>query len=377
MLKNLCLVCVITLLISACKGNELVPVKQVVRPVKTMIIGLADVDGIRSFPGVVDASQKADISFRVSGKVRKLLVKEGDEVIKGQVLAELDPADYKIIVNDKQAGFNRAKADYNRAKKLVVKGHISRMDYDRLEADFKSKRAELATAKKDLSYTVLKAPFTGEIAKRYVDNFEEVLAKINIFTLTDNSTLEVKLNVPENIMLRVRSDRVEKNRGKIPVWASFESLPDKKFPLTFKEAARKADAKTQTFEVKYTMASPQGVNVLPGMTATVTADLSRHMTNTPEQIHYLPISAVTGDARLESRIWLVDEKTMTVHAKAVKLGTLTGNQVVVLEGIEGGERIVIAGAGYMAENMKVRLMEQPEQAQPRPEDVKLSTGLKS
>ena len=376
MLKNIFLVCVITLL-SACKGNEALPVKQVIRPVKTMIVGLADVAGIRSFPGKVDASQKADIAFRVPGKLQKLLVKEGDEVVKGQVLAKLDPADYKIIVNDKQAGYNRARADYDRAKQLVAKGHISRMDYDRLEADFKSKRAELAAALKDLNYTVLKAPFAGEIAKRYVDNFEEVLAKINIFTLTDNSSLEVKINVPENIMLRVRSGKVENHRGKIPVWAAFESLPDKKFPLVFKEASRKADVKTQTFEVKFSMPSPQGVNVLPGMTANVTADLSHHMANAPEQIHYLPISAVTGDAKLDSRIWVVDEKTMTVHAKAVKLGTLKGDQVVVVEGIKGGERVVIAGAGYMAENMTVRFMEQPEQARPRPEDVKLSTGFKS
>jgi multidrug efflux pump subunit AcrA (membrane-fusion protein) len=110
------------------------------------------------------------------------------------------------------------------------------------------------------------------------------------------------------------------------------------------------------------------------MTVTVTADLSRELAGANLDVFYLPISAVTGDAKLQSRIWVVDEETMTVTSQPVKLGTMKGNQIEVLEGIKGRERIVIAGAGYMADGMKVLLMEQPEQAEPRTEDVRLSTG---
>ncbi len=373
MRKNKWFLIGILFLLPACQSKDSEPVKEAARPVKTMIIGSAGRGGVRNFPGRVDASVRADLSFRVDGKLAKLPVKEGDDVNRGQVLAELEPTDYQIIVNDKQAGFNRAQADYNRAKKLIGQGHISRMDYDRIEADYKSRLADLNKAKQDLSYTVLKAPFSGTIARRYVQNFEEVVLNEVVFALRDNTLLEVKINVPENIMLRITSNGEEADED-IPVFASFDSVPGKQYPLTFKEISTKADDKTKTFLATYTMPAPKELSVLPGMTATVTADLSKELSSASQHVYYLPISAVTGDAKLGSRIWVVDEDTMRVHPRPVKLGEMKGSTIEVLEGIEGLERIIIAGAGYMADGMKIRFMDQPEQAEPRAEDVQLSIG---
>lgn len=72
---------------------------------------------------------------------------------------------------------------------------------------------------------------------------------------------------------------------------------------------------------------------------------------------------------------MVDEKTMTVHAKSVNLGTMRGSSIEVREGLQGGERVVTAEAAYLAEGMKVSLLTETEQARPRPEDVRLSLGL--
>lgn len=364
-----------SLFLTGCGKQQEKAAEPVVRPVKSIVVAGGETSGIRSFPGVVDASKKADLSFRVGGRVIKLLVREGEKVKQGQVLAELDPKDFQIVVNDKMAAFTRARADYERAKKLVGKGFISKMDYDRLEAEYRSRLADLNKAKQDLSYTVLKAPFDGTIARRTIDNYEEVQASQVIFALRDNSTLEVKINVPENIILRLDKKRLDRIKRAIPVWATFDSAPGKKYPLTFKEAATKADSKTQTFLVTYTMPAPEDLQVLPGMTATVTADLSGRMTGKEEFVRYLPISAVTANAKLQSQVWVVDEKTMTVHAKSVKLGTMRGSSIEVLEGLQGGERVVTAEAAYLAEGMKVSLLTETEQARPRPEDVRLSLGL--
>lgn len=372
MQKNKWVMIGIFLLLAGCQSENQEPVKETARPVKTMIVGSVGSGGIRNFPGSVDTSRRADLSFRVDGRLYKLPVREGDDVAKGQILAKLDPKDFQIVVNDKQASFNRAKADYDRARKLVGKGHISRMDYDRLEADYKSRLADLNRAKQDLGYTVLKAPFAGTVARRYVQNFEEVVLNEIVFALRDNSLLEVKVDVPEIIMLRILSK--EEKDDDIPVFASFDSVPGKRFPLNFKEISTKADPKTKTFLATYTMPAPEGLRVLPGMTATVTADLSKELSDSRQDVYYVPVSAVTGDAKLNSRIWVVDEATMTVHPLPVKLGEMEGNRIKILEGIKGQERVVTAGAGYMADGMAVLLMEQPEQAEPRPEDIRLSTG---
>ncbi len=132
-----------------------------------MVVAAPDAGGVRNFPGRIDANKKADLSFRVAGKLKELLVKEGDLVNKGDVIARLDATDFQITVNDKKSFYTRAFNDYKRGKLLVKYGNISKMDFDRLEANYLSAKAELSLASQQLAYTELKAPFGGTVARRY------------------------------------------------------------------------------------------------------------------------------------------------------------------------------------------------------------------
>ncbi|NOQ78195.1 MAG: efflux RND transporter periplasmic adaptor subunit [Gammaproteobacteria bacterium] len=332
-----------------------------------MVVKAPDAGGVRNFPGRIDANRKAELAFRVSGKVQELLVKEGDLVAEGDVIAKLDPTDFQITVNDKQALFTRASNDYNRGKKLVKDGHISKMDFDKLEANFLSAKAELNLAKQQLAYTELKAPFNGTVARRHIQSFEEIQAKQEIITLNDNDILEVKFDLPENLILRLQRienvDDIEQSKMKhqIPVVAMFQSQQGKEFSLSFKEMSTKADASTQTFSVTYTMPKPEGVIVLPGMTAMVKIDLTKFIDH--ENVFYLPVSAVEADVALQGTVWLVDEKTMQVAPVSVKVGTMQGNRIQVKEGIEAGQRVVIAGVPFLHKGLKVTLMKEAEQAE--------------
>jgi RND family efflux transporter MFP subunit len=360
-----------TLLLLAGCGEEPAPeVRDVTRPVKTLLIEAPESGGVRNFPARIDAGHKAELAFRVQGKVQEVLVKEGERVTEGQELAKLDPKDFQIVVNDRQATFDNAKKNFTRAKGLIEKGHISKMDYDRLEAEFKNARAALESARQDLEYTNLNAPFAGTIAKRHIERFEEVQAKQTVLSLQHVQQLEVKFDVPESIIRGIRVDEAEKQavRDRVSVFATFEDLPGREFPLSFKEIATKADAKTQTFEVTYTMEQLSEARVLPGMTATVTVDLSL-VEDAGITIFTVPVSAVVGDYKLDPRIWTVDMQSMTVKPHAVKVGRMLGDRIVVLEGLESGSRIVTAGTPFLVEGMKVTLMPELEQAEPRPDEA--------
>lgn len=352
---------------SGCGKKKEVEVKEVVRPVKTIIVKSEDIGRVRQFPGVVDASKKADLSFRVAGKIHELLVKEGDRVTKDQVIAKLDPTDFQITVDDKNALFIRTRKDYLRGKKLVKQGHISKMDFDKLEAAFLSARAALNLARQQLSYTELKAPFAGTIAMRYIQNFEEVQAKQNIVSLNDNNVLEIKFNLPENLILNLQKlegvNSIEESKMKynIPVTATFQNQKDKKFPLTYKEMATKADSKTQTFAATYTMPTPENFILLPGMTASVKIDLTSVMVK-KNNTYYLPVSAVVADAKLKGTVWVVDEKTMTVKPVSVEVGIMEGNQIQVTNGLKEGQRVVVAGVPFLYKGLKVNLLKTSEQA---------------
>ncbi len=372
-------VCILlpTLLASGCSKGEEPTAVEGPRPVKTIVVAAPDAGAarMRQFPARIDAMNKAELAFRVPGTIKELPIKEGDRVEPGQLLAALDPTDYEIAVKDAQATFNRASNDFDRAKELVDKGFISRTDFDAKEAEYKNAEAALERAKQDLSYTRLTASFVGTIAKRYVQRFEEVQAKQPVLAIHDASLLEVKIDVPESVILQIRpsgSGRVES--GRIPVTAAFDNWPGRKFDLTLREVATRADPKTQTFEVTFTMPAPKAFQVLPGMTATVTADLRKVATSEP--VVYLPATAVTADESLKPFVWVVDEQTMTVHRKPVKVGRLRGSSIEIEDGLEPGSRVVTAGVGQLVEGMKVRLLPQREEAEPRSDEAPTPSSIK-
>ena len=351
-LSYLTLLLASSFLLAACEK----PVETFVaasRPVKTIIIGGQSSGDTRTFPAEVDAIQKADISFRVSGKIQKILVKEGDEVKKGQILAELDTTDFEITLKDRKASYATAKANFDRARELVAKGAISRVDHDNLRAKYHTAKASLESAEQDLIYTKLKANFDGYIAKRYVENFEEVILSKKIFALEDISSLKIIVDVPENIMIAV-----DKSRERA-LYAKFDTIKNQQFPLKFREATTKADPKTKTFKVTMVMAAAENYNILPGMTGTVYAEMLASESHSGTPIT-LPVSAVISNNKKQATVWIVDEKTMTVNPKSVTAGVLTGNSMRV-DGLNPGDRVVIAGASFLRNDMKVTLLETGEQ----------------
>lgn len=360
---------ILSVAISGCGEPPPSVPKEIVQPVKTVLIDATASSGVRQFPAKIDAGRKAELAFRVPGKVQELLVKEGEQVKRTQVVAKLDPTDFQIIVNDRKATYAKNKKNYDRAKGLVEKGHISKMDYDRLEAEFKNAQAALESAQQDLNYTQLTAPFDGVIARRYIESFEEVQAKQIILDLQDITQLEVKFDVPENLLrgLGARTRQQDPKHEQIPVFVSFSDLPGQTYPLTFREVSTKADERTQTFQVTYTMDQLESATILPGMTANVSVDLSRFVES--GKIHLVPVSAIVGDYKLDPLAWIVDEQSMTVKPQPVKVGRLVGASIEILDGLQAGNRIVTAGTPFLKEGMKVRFMPEIEQADPRPDDL--------
>lgn len=327
--------------------------KETLRPVKYITITAGGTGMIRKFPGVVDAANKAELSFRVSGKLSDILVKEGEFVKAGQVLARLEQTDYKIKLNDKQAGYDKAKADFSRAEKLLPPGYISRSDYDSAKAALGTSAAQLDAARQDLNYTVLKAPFGGRIAKRYVENFEEVGAKQEIMLLHDTSSFVVQIDLPENVL-------IHSTPGTYPhrLYAEFDAIKDRIFPLTVKEVATQADETTQTYAVTLNMPAIQGRTILPGMSVNVTAERRARPSEGDEIKIFLPAHAVMEDR--EGRfVYIVvpdSDNVGVVHKKIVTTGELTEQGIEVMSGLVTGDRVVTAGMSRMTEGKRVRLL---------------------
>lgn len=325
------------------------------RPVKTMVVGEKKTKALRYFPGKVIASKKAILAFQVDGELITLPILEGDQVQEGQLLAAIDPEKYENTVKEMRAKYLRNKANYERAKELI-KGHfISRADYDAWKAAFSVAKANLGTARRDLRNTQLHAPFTGVIAKKYVDNHEFVKAKQPILELNNLTNIDIEIYVPESTMSNIKKGEAENVR------VVFEAAPKKKYKLTFKEISTTADPETQTYRVVLILPSPKDIAILPGMTATVQAAIPDYKSG-GDQYFLIPSSAIFSGNNHKTLVWVVDPKTMTVKRTPVRISRLAGKKIRVLDGISAGQRIVTAGVHFLKDGEKVTLLESLKQA---------------
>ena len=136
--------------------------------------------------------------------------------------------------------------------------------------------------------------------------------------------------------------------------AEFSGAPGRRFPVEIREIAQVADPTTQTFKVRAAMQAPADVTILPGMTATVTADFRR--AGVLGQQLLVPISAVVKKDSGDQIVWLVEGEgdSQKVAKRAVKLGDAAGGDVEIVEGLAAGDRIAIAGASRLRDGMQVR-----------------------
>ncbi len=338
---------VLTPFLTACDSKP--PEKaEIIRPIPAMKIGESQKVSGRKFPGKAKATQEANLAFDVSGKLVERPVDIGSVVKKGDVIARLNPTDFNAKVKSNKAELKKAKQNFERGKELIKKDFISEREYDRLEAAVDVAEANLAIAQKALSDSVIKAPFGGRISNTYVENFQAVLAKKPIVRLLDTSQIEMVVQVPENLISKVSF--IE------DIKVTYDTFPDETLSATIKEISNEASSTTRTYPVTLIMPQHDDIEVLPGMAGTATGTLV--MPGSTEDLEQLvvPIQAVfTPDTEKQDHVWVIDEKSGSVQLRAVQTGQLTQSGIQIVDGLQKGEWVAIAGIHTLREEQKVRI----------------------
>jgi RND family efflux transporter MFP subunit len=350
------------LILTACGKKEEPPTVERIRAIKTYTVKETKAGHIRKFSGVVEAADKSSISFEVSGNVQEVRVNVGDKVTKGQVLAVLDTRTYKLNVEAAEADLGKAKVqladkrkDLDRLQRIAEQdpGAISQAAIDQAEAAYDSarKNVEFATsqlnlAKRDLSKTVLRAPYNGVIAERYVDAFNEVKRGQRLFDTYMEGGLEVAISIPETeiegIYLGLDSE------------IRFPTAPGSIFEGDVTEISSVASV-ANAFPVKVTILEP-GKQIRPGMTAEVTLLLEGKGVGSA---YLIPLMAVVpSDDPKKGFVFVYDPDTSTVKKTPVSGGVgILENDYMVTTGVKGGDIIAVAGVSFLEDGQKVNLMQ--------------------
>ena len=339
-----CIVVIAGLAITGCSKKEEPVKKEVVRPAKIMTIEQAETTKNFKFPGKVQALDRVEISFEVSGKLVEVAIKEGQYVKKGDLIARIDPSDYKNNLVARQARVNQAKAEVDRYANLLDEKVVAKSTYDVKVRNYQVAVSDMKIARKAFNDTRLKASFEGLIGKRFIENYQVVQAKEPIVSLQKISAIEVVVNIPESVM-RKKSEELS-----VEIGAEFANYPGDRFSLTVKEYALEADSQTQTYRVVLTMPMPEGKTILDGMTATVFMKIVYEGENAVA----VPVQSIFYDEKGQAYVWKTSQD-LKITRSPVEVGTLTNEgNIKIKSGLVSGDRIITAGVQNLTEGLKVR-----------------------
>ena len=328
-----------------------------VRPVKMMTIGAHDGRLSLEFPGKVTATRDVELAFEVQGKIIDLPIEDGREASQGDLLARLDPKDYEAARDAAVAHRKAMRSAYVRAKKIFTQGAGSQAEVDKTERDIMVAEQELVKAQKALDDTVLKAPYSGVVASKLAEDFQNVRAKEPILIFQDTTTLEIDVNVPERDFVHMQPGlSLEQRTAKVKPKIAVSSIPGELFPARLKSFTTTADPVTRTYKVTFIFENPPTFNILPGMTARVILLRPENEINGMQsKVEILiPSVAVVADANGNAYVWRIDADTMEASRTPVIPGDMSGSDIHINSGLDIGERIAISGAAHLQEGMKVR-----------------------
>jgi multidrug efflux pump subunit AcrA (membrane-fusion protein) len=267
--------------------------------------------------------------------------------LKGTVAAS------KSEIELAEARSRLADADVVRAKESLRIGEEGARPEDirAKESEIESLQAAVQKANDELTDTKLTAPFNGSISASYVDNFEVVQPKQPIVRLVNASELEIRVDVPENLIALVPKVK--------ETFVTIQAYPDLKIPTRIAEIGTEASPTTRTYPVKLRFTPPEGVDIRAGMTGVVSGRGDPSAVISSEG-HVVPTAAVfdRGEKRL---VWIYDPSAKAVRSREVTvLGTTPFG--INVSGVEAGEWVVNAGVHYLEEDQPVRLLHQtPEE----------------
>ncbi|OOE34936.1 hypothetical protein BZG05_06515 [Salinivibrio kushneri] len=316
-----------------------------------------------SFPAVAAAADKATLAFRVPGEIQAINVKAGDRVTQGQVLARLEPTDYRLAVENASARFDVADAQYRRSAPLVEKGMLAQSQFDELKAQREIAQAELALANLRLSYVALRAPADGVISKLNVEPFETIAPGQGIMNIHDASRADIRVQVPDVLFTQNTGASAEEVQARLK--PKVLTQQGQSYPATIDEYTAEPDPSSGAFVVTLTMPMPQQQFILDGMPVQVTiAREGLQLTRTGLSV---PIEAVfnqDGDPldRAHSYVWIYDSATQTVAKRRVTMGRIHGQRLEITHGVSKGDRIVVGGTNHLSEGQKVTLASKEENA---------------
>jgi len=301
-----------------------------------------------NLPGVIEPWEKLTLMSKVHGTVIDTLVHEGDKVTKGQVIARLDPADFRIALDSARAVYELAVADQQRLATLFEQDIIPRAQIEKIDAHVKTSKAALQNAQLMLSRCTIAAPISGVI--RRLDAVEGLLLNISdpVAEILQIDRVKAVVGIPESDVALVRN--IEK------VALTVQALDDKEIIGRTHYLASSPENGARLYRLELAVDNSDN-QILPGMFFR-----AQIVKKVYQDTVAVPIYTVI---KRQDKQFVYVEKNGVAHLLPVELGIIEDWLVQVTSGLCPGSRVVVEGHRDIDQGYKlniVRVLSDPRKA---------------
>jgi len=316
------------LLLSACQQGESTAEEDEEEvppvPVETGTPVRGDVLAVYSGTAPIEAFAEADVIAKVEGEIREVLVEEGDEVEKGQILARLDGDRLRLELNESRARLRKMQRDFERNK------------------------ASYNLASLELDYTQIRAPISGVISERYIKLGNTIRVNDPLYRVTSFDPLVAYLHVPEREYQQISADQ--------PVAIDIDALADMEILAGVTRVSPIVDPETGTFKITIEIRD-ESRRIKPGMFGRMSIVYDRH-----ENVLQVPRSAVMEEMGIESVYVVEDDKAVR---RIVKTGYGENGMIEITDGLDDSDNVITVGQVGLKPDATVTIINAP----PAPEAV--------
>jgi RND family efflux transporter MFP subunit len=332
-----------------------------IRPARVMEIAYQRRGRSLVLAGTVVPRIESTLGFRVAGKIVARTVDVGTIVKPGDLIAQLDPSDYRLAVDNARAALASAEADYARARAdheryLNLRGSTAFMPQtlDQRQslaatalARVDQAKSQLASAENNLAYTDLRADAPGVVTAVQAEVGQVLAQGQGVVRVARTDELEVLVGVPEHRLKVVR----EAGAAGFELWSD----PGRRHAAKLRELSPSADPATRTYPARFSVVDPPEFIGL-GMTATLSFERPD-----AKRVAEVPLSAIFQRGT-QPAVWVVDRESGAVALRPVTIARWGDDTAAIASGVKDGEMIATAGVHKLEPGQKVKPLQQQQAA---------------
>jgi len=309
--------------------------------VKTVAVENTINDAGTKYSGTIEENTGTSVSFANAGTVKQVLVKNGQAVHKGQLIATIDNTTLLNAYNAAHSILSQAEDAYKRMKQLHDTNSISEMQWVEVQSKLEQARSSEQMARHALSDTRLVAPASGVVSDKNLEPGQNVMPGITVMKIVEINKVKVNISIPESEISAIANGN--------EVTVTVQALDNRMYKGVVTEKNVTANALSRTYDIKATINNPDH-QLMPGMICEAVIS-GKGMA---QPVMSLPIDAVQLSDKNFYYVWL--NHNGKAKKQFVTVGTVTSTGVTITDGLKQGDNVIVEGMQKVSEGTSLSIV---------------------